>query len=219
MPTNIPAAFFQSDVEITRTPSSSIELSQITMLAEQQLHYQQEIAELEAQLKEANQKLTNLAERSLPELMMSVGLTEFVLNNGFKVTIKEDVFASIRKDCMDGAVAWFDKCGLGDIVKDEVKIQLGKGEAELAAKFLLLAEDLGVPATEKLSVHAGTLKSIAKEQLARGVEFPEEYFSVYPFKRAEIKPYKEKAARGKKQVSIPAPTAPVTPNNIDFEDF
>jgi hypothetical protein len=215
---DIPNDFFAAEAE----DSSSNELSQITMLADQMLHYQTCVAELESQLATANKQLGDIAERQLPEAMAAlgggVGMTEFVLGNGFKVAIKEDVFASIRKDMMNGAVDWFDAHGLGDIVKDEVKISLGKGESSLATKIMALAEQLGVPASEKLSVHAGTLKSIAKEQLARGVEFPDHIFSIYPFKRAEIKPHTAKGSRAKKTAPvIPAPvTAPVV---TDFSEF
>jgi len=208
-----PVDFFADD---TPEPVTGGELAQISMLAEQQLHYEREVEELKEQLKEANRKLKDIAEKALPEAMLAVGMSEFKLDIGFKITIKEEVFASIKADSMSGAIDWFDSHALGDVVKDQVTVSLGKGESALATQFLELAEQIGVPANEKFSVHAGTLKSLVKEQLALGVEFPEEFFSVYPFKKSIIKPYKEKASRK----TILAPIAPpVVPVDLNFNEF
>lgn len=181
-----PIIDFESD-----TPTfGDDELANITQLAELQLAQQVIVSQLEQQLKEANEKLRNLAERVLPDAMTAVGMTEFKLLDGNKITIKDEVMCSIRSGFEHSAAGWLEERGLGDVVKDEVKINLGRGEANLAKEFLDLAEQHGVAASEKLGVHPATLKALVKEQLAQGVEFPEECFSVHQYKKAVIKPPK-----------------------------
>lgn len=133
----------------------------------------------------------NISQILLPEAMSSLEMTEFKLTTGFKVSIRDEVSASIKADRTEQAADFLDSIGCGDVVKDEVKVNMGKGERDHAAAFLELARQKGLAATEKLSVHPATLKSLVKEQLALGVEFPETDFSVFPYKRAEIKPAKK----------------------------
>jgi hypothetical protein len=177
-------SMFADDGEETLTND---ELTQIARLAEQQLDYERRIADLNEQLSDLSGKLEAIQKKALPDAMAAVGMSEFKLATGQKVTIKEDVFASIRSGMTERAAGWLDAQGLGDVVKDTVTISLGKGEWEKSGQILAYAESLECAASEKLSVHASTLKSLVKDQLARGVEFPEELFSVMPFKTAVIK--------------------------------
>lgn len=166
---------------------SDRDLAAISELATQQLFWEEEVARIEEMLKEAERNLRHVSEQALPDAMATVGMLEFKLLDGSRIIIKEDVAASIKSDSIKGAVEFLEERSLGAVVKDEIKINLGRGEAELATRFMELAKSLDVPASEKLSVHPSTLKSLVKEQLEQGVEFPEEYFSVYPYKKAIIK--------------------------------
>lgn len=163
------------------------DLAAISDLAMQQLFWEEEVARIGEMLKEAERNLRHVSEQALPDAMATVGMLEFKLLDGSRILIKEDVAASIKADGIKGAVEFLEERGLGGVIKDEIKINLGRGEAELATRFLELAKSLDVPASEKLSVHPSTLKSLVKEQLEQGVEFPEEFFSVYPYKKAVIK--------------------------------
>lgn len=163
------------------------ELKQIAALAARQVNLEQEIADLNERLSALTADLRDVSDRALPELMMSVGMKKFVLVDGSTVNVKGDVTASIRADFTAQAVAWLDGKGLGDVVKDEIKVSLGKGEASFSQAILQAIRDLGFDPSEKYSVHPSTLKSLVKEQLAKGIEFPAEFFSVHQYQRAEIK--------------------------------
>ena len=98
-------------------------------------------------------------------------------------------------------------------------LSLRKGEYEKAGKILQLAEREGLSANESLSIHAGTLKSLIKEQMAQGVSFPEEYFSIFSKRTAVIEaPKVKKVAVAKipavKDLPVMAPMAP-----LDFNEF
>jgi len=163
------------------------ELLEITKLAQDQLDWEIRINQLETDLEHAKEAMRQIQEKLLPDTMFALGMTEFKMLSGAKITIKDDVYASIRKDFHGDAINWLDNNGLGGIVKDEIKVNFGRGELEETKKLMEFCEKSGFMAEEKLSVHAQTLKATVKEQLAKGVEFPSEYFSVAPFQKAIIK--------------------------------
>ena len=168
-------------------PVSNEELMVISKLAMDQQDLERRVVQMESDLETVKEGLRNIQEYLLPEAMLSIGMSEFKLSNGSKITIKNDVYASVRKDFIGNAVAWLDENGLGGIVKDQVAVDFGRGclrDVDLLMEYCVKA---GLNVTEKLSIHPATLKATVKEQLAIGVEFPEEYFSIAPVKKAIIK--------------------------------
>jgi hypothetical protein len=172
--------------DYTEDPTND-ELQSITELAKEQLHWEQNVKQLEIDLDAAKEALRNIQEYLLPEAMAACGMSEFKLLNGNKITIKDDVYASIRKDFTASAVKWLDDNGLGGIVKDQVAVDFGRGEFDSVKDLLEFCKATGLNANEKLSVHPMTLKATVKEQMASGVEFPEEFFSIGPVRKAIIK--------------------------------
>lgn len=163
------------------------EMGEIVALAQQQLYLQEEVATIEAHLAIAREDLRKIEEVALPDAMAAVGMSKFSLADGTAITIKEDVYASIRVDFTREAADWLDSIRCGGVVKDEVKCNLARGEMAKAKQLLDLAKQLDVPATEKLSVHPQTLKALVKEKRAQGINFPEEYFSIADKRIAVIK--------------------------------
>ena len=163
------------------------ELINISKLAQDQQDWEAKVKQLETDLEHAKDALRNIQEYLLPEAMLTVGMSEFKLSSGAKITIKDDIYASIRKDFMNGAVTWLDENGLGGIVKDQVNVDFGRGEFDNVSELLEFCKANNLNASEKLSVHPQTLKATVKEQLSRGIEFPEEFFSIAPVKKAIIK--------------------------------
>lgn len=169
------------------TIPTEIELADLIVLAERQLFLEGRVKEVEDLLAETKEQLRLVQEVYIPDTMSQVGMCEFKLANGYKLTIKEDVFASIRKDFVGSAVEWLDANGLGGIVKDEIKVNFGRGDAEYGKKLMEYCVKNGYNAEEKLTVHPMTLKATVKEQLSKGIEFPEEFFSIGPVRKAVIK--------------------------------
>lgn len=172
--------------DATDAPTNT-ELAEIAQLAEQQMVLESDIKRLTEELDAAKEELRNVQEVLLPEAMATVGMSQFTLACGAKVTVKEDVYASIRADFVSNAVAWLDANGLGDIVKDDVSVKFGRGDSAKAAAVVDFCQRAGYNVMEKMSVHPQTLKATVKEQLARGVQFPEEFFSINPVKKSTIK--------------------------------
>jgi hypothetical protein len=163
------------------------ELSDIAALAARQLELLASIDKMQTALTEEIENLRQVQEVALPAAMATVGMSKFTLTSGESISIKETMQASIYVDKIEAAVKWLDTIGCGGVVKDEVKCSLGRGETSKAKELLDLARILGVAATEKLSVHPSTLKALIKEQRARGVQFPDDLFSIMDKKQAVIK--------------------------------
>lgn len=173
--------------EQTTVVPNNDELEMVSQLATKQLELERRLEDLNSLVTTTTEELRQIKENLLPEAMAACNLKEFRLSNGFRITIKEDVYASIRADFVSKAVEWLDKNGLGGIVKHNVSVNFGRNEGEQVHKLMLFCEKAGMPVVDKESVHPQTLKATIKEQMARGVVFPEEFFSVHPVRKADIK--------------------------------
>lgn len=163
------------------------ELSQLTKLVTRMLELQLQIEDQNQSLRVLQDSLKQIQEVSIPEMMAEIGMKEFKLQNGMMLTIKEDIHPSIRKDFIAKAIMWLDEKGLGDIVKREVKVKFGRGDKDAALKLINFCKENKLPSEENASVHPQTLKATIKSQMKKGIEFPEEYFSIAQTKQAVIK--------------------------------
>lgn len=172
--------------DTTETPTNT-ELEEIGKLAARQKYLIEMVEDSEKNLTNLKEELRTIQEGLLPEAMLAVGISEFKLADGSKITVKDEVYASIRADYLINAVKWLDKMGLGDIVKDDVTVKFGRGDSDKAKDIVSYAQAQGYNVNEKLSVHPQTLKATVKEQMAKGVQFPDEFFSINPVQKAVIK--------------------------------
>lgn len=177
---------FQEDAELKTLPTAE-ELNDLSLLVERQLKLKIEMTKVSDYLKILTERHDGLIDVAIPDLMASTGMTNFTLANGVKITIKEDVRASMRADFIEQAVEWLDSQNLGGIVKDEVKVNFGRGEKNSAHMLMEYCKANNFAANEKMSIHPMTLKATVKEQLGKGIQFPEEFFSIQPLRKAVIK--------------------------------
>jgi len=168
---------------------SNAEVTEIAALAELQLKRQEIVETLEQHLKEAQANLRQVQEVDLPNAMQQAGVSEIKLPSGEKITIKDDVYASIPKDeRYHEAMDWLRDHGFGDVIKNEVKVAFGKGEEDQAAALMAELNANGWKNyTSAVTVHASTLKALIREQLAKGADFPLELFGAMPVSKAVIK--------------------------------
>lgn len=162
-------------------------LQQISVLATRQLNLEGDIKEMEEALKKLGEDLRRVQEVDLPNAMAEAGMKAFTLNNGAKITIKDDVAVSIPKDQKHEAYQWLRDNGFGDVIKHNVVVEFGKEDDEAAIRLMQYCEKQGKRAEDQQSVHAQTLKALVKEQLANGKEIPLDLFGAYPYSKAVIK--------------------------------
>lgn len=166
---------------------SNTALSQISNLAKMQLIAEQEVAQVEAELRLRKEHLRHVQEDLLPQAMAEAGMRSFVLETGEKITIKEDMTLSIPKENKAAALCWLAENGCGDLLKHTVSVDFGKGEDAAATQFLERCTAAGYHPVEKEDVNSATLKAFVKESLSRGVDMPLELFGAFPFTKAIIK--------------------------------
>lgn len=143
---------------------------------------------LEKQLKDCTDKAQAIETQRLPAAMDDIGMTEFRLSNGDKIAVKMEFHASIPKRNKESAFAWLREHELGDLIKNEVTVQFGKGEDDTAALEYRLLIDRWPdhPVSQDTTVHASTLKALVKEQFEAGAPLPEELFGIFIINRASI---------------------------------
>jgi hypothetical protein len=166
-------------------PQSEDGLAQLSRLAEEQLERQKAVAAAEAELEKRKDELRDIQEVTIPELMEELGIETFTTSNGLKVSVKEDIRASILAANKAQAFQWLRDNGHSAIIKRIVKVQFGMGEDEQAEQAIEALGDL--PVEDESNVHWQTLCRFARELLSEGQEIPEELFSVHRQRVSKIK--------------------------------
>ena len=141
--------------------------------------YEDEIAELEEKIKVIKEKMDKISSEIIPNMLAEQGLSSLKLADGSAVEVKKVYNCTIRKDNIDSAYTWLRENGLGDIIKNEVSVQFGKGEDNKAQLLLDLAVSNGYEPQQKTKVEPMTLKALFRERVEAGLDMPSESFSVF----------------------------------------
>jgi len=194
-----------SDIDLLEdvAPASN-ELGAVTGMAQKMYDLENEITNLEEQLKSKKQDLRMLAEQDLPDLMQELNLKDFTLKNGAKVEVKEVISGSVpsqgaidrakeedkrvelqmlQQQCFD----WLRANGGGDLIKSNVEVQFGKDEDEACNQFTQKLRDEKLYYKRAVGVHPATLNKYIQERLGDGKDVPLEMFRVYTGRKANIR--------------------------------
>jgi hypothetical protein len=172
----------------SKTLPTNDEILDVSKLISKMREAQKTVAKLERTLELAKDELKRIAQGHLPEAMKAAGLSEFTTDDGVKIKLKEDLYASISEANKAACFAWLEENNLADVIKRDVSISFGRGEEESSRELVELLDKEGFGRyAVKESVHAGTLKALLREQLAGGVDVPLELFGVFQYKEAVLK--------------------------------
>lgn len=161
-------------------------LTEMAELARAMVDADKAVEQAEATLKVATESARQLREETIPAAMQELGLEELKLDTGEKLSIKQEVYASIPKANQAEAYAWLEEHGFGGLIKTEVSTPFGKGELEAAMQLVERLQSEGLPAEASQSVHAQTLKAFLREQLAQAADIPLELFGARPVWTAKL---------------------------------
>lgn len=184
------SALFEEDFEAQASGIDKVDsgdLKSVAAIARTIASKEEELAQLEAQIKETKKELLKLTDEDLPGLLHEMGLAKFSLEDGSEVSVKPTYGASIKVDNRDAAFQWLRDNGYDDIIKNSVICSFGRGEDEMATQFSRMAAEQGYVPENKTEVHPQTLKAWVKERVETGEEFPMELFGAYVGQRAFIK--------------------------------
>ena len=148
---------------------------------------QKEIQDAEIAMKELKRHERLLNQDTIPQLMSNLGFEKITLSTGQQVAVKDSVQCSIPAPAKLNAYSWLDKNGHGDLIKMALTAKFGRGARNQAENAQELLTDLGVSSDLAESVHAGTLKAWAREELGQGHSLPQEYFKVHVVKITTVK--------------------------------
>lgn len=166
-------------------PSDS--LKQLTQLANLARSAEQEIESLEEQVKASKARLTDIVEEDIPMLMAELGIESFKLEDGSSITVGDEVYASIPAASKEAAFLWLEQHNFGSLIKTDVSVSFGREQLEAAVALHARLTEEGLAPEISRGVHASTLKSFLKEQLAAAAEIPLDLFGARPVREAKIK--------------------------------
>ena len=140
-----------------------------------------EISDLEEQLKKKKEEADFISSSVIPELLAEQGLSEIKLADGSKVSVKKEFRATVPKDDTkrENALQWLRDQGLGDIIKNNVSVSFGKGEDNKAEQLLNLAAENGFEPQQKSDVSWNTLTALYRERVEAGLDMPSDCFSLW----------------------------------------
>ena len=142
-------------------------------------NYEDQLINMEKDMKKIKEQADKIGSEIIPNLLAEQGLASLKLADGSSVDIKKSYNCTIKKDQLESAFEWLRNNGLGDIIKNEVAVQFGKGEDNKAEQLLGLAVREGYEPSQKQKVEPMTLKALYRERIEAGLDMPSEFFNTF----------------------------------------
>ena len=137
------------------------------------------IESLEKQVKEQKEKADKISSEVIPNLLAEQGLSSLKLADGSGVEVRKSYSCTVKKDSVESAYTWLRENGLGDLIKNEIAVQFGKGEDNKAEQLLSLAVQEGYEPSQKQKVEPMTLKALFRERIEAGLDMPSDFFHTF----------------------------------------
>jgi hypothetical protein len=177
---------------VERVPSTK-ELGDLMVLVNKFQSLEKEIEDISTRLDEKKANYNKLSTETIPNKLLELGLSEVKTINGDKITIQEFYSANINDENKELALHWLRENNLGDVIKHELKVQLGRGEDAKAEKLKVQLTKLKMNYIDVEGVHPQTLKAVVKEQVKAMGEtkdgekvFPMKLFNVFIGNKTKI---------------------------------
>ena len=160
---------------------------------------EEHLAQAEKHVATLKASLLQLTTQTLPAVMKEIGVTEFATLDGRKLTLKPGLEASISAERKPAAFAWLRANGHGDLIKNYVEVQTGRGKDAEVDALLRWCDEHQLAAQRDESVHSGTLKAFVRERFTQAAEEgsgavpPDDLFGIFRYEKAEWAKGKKKA--------------------------
>ena len=171
-----------NDIDFEEDQQNMIEKTDIKTLSHYCImlqNYEDQISNMESDIKKIKEQADKISSEVIQNLLAEQGLSSLKLADGSSIDIRKSYNCTIKKDQMELAYNWLRENGLGDIIKNEVAVQFGKGEDNKAEQLLNLAEQEGYEPTQKQKVEPMTLKALFRERIEAGLDMPSELFNTF----------------------------------------
>ena len=171
-----------TEINFEEDQQEIIEKTDISSLAEyckELKAFEDEIAELEEEIKLKKEKADKISSEIIPNMLAEQGISSLKLADGSSVDVSKSYNCTIKKDEMESAYTWLRENQLGDIIKNEVSVQFGRGEDNKAEQLLNLAAQEGYEPSQKSKVEPMTLKALYRERVEAGLDMPSQFFNIF----------------------------------------
>jgi hypothetical protein len=171
-----------NDIDFEQDQQEIIEKTDISTLSRYCLMLQNledQMLNMEKDLKKLKEEADKIGSEIIPSLLAEQGLASLKLADGSSVDIRKSYNCTIKKDQVESAFEWLRNNGLGDLIKNEVAVQFGKGEDNKAEQLLGLAVREGYEPSQKQKVEPMTLKALYRERIEAGLDMPSEFFNTF----------------------------------------
>ena len=163
---------------------SSIDISQdnvksITDKCHQLQELQQQYKDIEEQLSKTKNKVRDLEERIIPEMMQEAGVSKIKLKDGTEVEVKPFYAAKIPESRVEEAFGWLRGNGFEDLIKNTVTASFSRGQDNQVSELIRICEEMKFGYVKKEKVEPMTLKAFVREQVESGKKLPFDLFGVY----------------------------------------
>ena len=170
-----------NDIDFEQDQQEIIEKTDISTLSRYCLMLQNledQMLNMEKDLKKLKEEADKIGSEIIPSLLAEQGLASLKLADGSSVDIRKSYNCTIKKDQVESAFEWLRNNGLGDLIKNEVAVQFGKGEDNKAEQLLGLAVREGYEPSQKQKVEPMTLKALYRERIEAGLDMPSEFLTL-----------------------------------------
>ena len=165
-------------------------LSDIGALCKKLVEARKEKAMHEKAVEDTTEGIQSLSE-TIGTYLKEKNLTSFKLTDGSSVEYNEKLRANIKRENIREAYEFIRTEGAGDLIKNEIKMQFGKGQDQDAEEFKTFLKDKGLVPMEKQGIAWNTLDAWCRETIekyaAQGKAFPEEVFGIFRYHDVKIK--------------------------------
>ena len=171
-----------NDIDFEQDQQEIIEKTDISTLSRYCLMLQNledQMLNMEKDLKKLKEEADKIGSEIIPNLLAEQGLSSLKLADGSSIDIRKSYNCTIKKDQMELAYNWLRENGLGDIIKNEVAVQFGKGEDNKAEQLLNLAVQQGYEPNQRSKVEPMTLKALYRERVEAGLDMPSQFFHTF----------------------------------------
>ena len=142
----------------------SAELEEIVTLARRLIAQRALVEDLENALSAQKELLRQTEQEDLPQAMKEAQLSEFTLDSGERITIKDDFAIQLSNDMKPKAWDWLERNGYGAMIKTKVVVEFGKEELPAAQKLLAEMTKRKLNCGLTRDVHFQTLKAFINER-------------------------------------------------------
>jgi hypothetical protein len=160
-------------------------MEQLAANVKQMLLLDADIEQAELSLKGLKEKRRTINERTIPDIMESLGMAGLTMADGSKLAVQKVYQAHISKAHESEAFQWLQDNGHDGIVKHTVTAHAADDDHAVQAIEKLCG--MGFEVQSKKAVHPSTLKAFVKEQIEAGADIPRDAFGVYETNQTTVK--------------------------------